>query len=383
MRDKIKSRKIVFLTGTRADFGKLKPLINVALKLNAENVHIFATGMHMLEQYGSTVFEIYKQGYPNVYLFNNVATDYSTDITLANTINGLSTYIRELQPGLIVVHGDRIEALAGAIVGSLNNIRVAHIEGGEVSGTIDGSIRHSITKLAHIHFVTNEMAKKRLVQMGEDARSIFVIGSPEVDIFKNGNLPSLAEVKKYYDIYFEQHALLVYHPNTTEADLVGSMIRNIVDAILEVEINFVVIHPNNDLGSSYIMKEYERLKGCKNFRLFPSINFESYITLLKNSLFILGNSSTGIREAPVFGVPSINIGTRQCNRGCGDSIFDVAEDKNDISNLINRISSKKERFPPTLVFGGGGSGEKFFRILAGEAIWVSPLQKPFIDIEKF
>ncbi|MDD1422367.1 UDP-N-acetylglucosamine 2-epimerase, partial [Dolichospermum sp. ST_sed1] len=152
-------KKIIFLSGTRADFGKLKSLIKIAESNDAFEVYIFATGMHMSAKYGSTVDEIYKAGFKNIFAYIN--SDNQMDRILARTIDGLSRYVGEINPDMIVVHGDRVEALAGAIVGSLNNILVAHIEGGEVSGTIDELLRHSITKLSHIHFVSNEEAKKR------------------------------------------------------------------------------------------------------------------------------------------------------------------------------------------------------------------------------
>ena len=177
-----KNKKIVFLTGTRADFGKLKPLINkIEGSENFEN-YVFVTGMHTLSKYGSTYDEVRKQKYKEMYIFMNQTHTTAMDIILANTIIGFSNFINEIKPDMIVVHGDRVEALAGAIVGSLNNILVAHIEGGEISGTIDELIRHSITKLSHIHFVANKEAKKRLIQMGEIDSNIYVIGSPDIDI---------------------------------------------------------------------------------------------------------------------------------------------------------------------------------------------------------
>lgn len=153
-------KRIVFLTGTRADFGKMKSLIKITQNSSLFDVHIFVTGMHMIEQYGKTIIEVQKSGFKNIYPFINHDEIVHMDRNLATTINGFSHYIGEMKPDLIVVHGDRIEAMAGAIVGSLNNILVAHIEGGEISGTIDELIRHSISKLAHIHLVSNEQAKK-------------------------------------------------------------------------------------------------------------------------------------------------------------------------------------------------------------------------------
>src|SRR5215831_7001960 len=175
-------KKIVFLTGTRADFGKMKSLIEVMRKNISFEVHIFATGMHMDNKYGYTVHEIEKCGYNNIYKYINHDNESMMDITLSRTVEGLANYVRMIIPDLIIVHGDRIEALAGAIVGALNNILVAHFEGGELSGTVDELIRHAVSKLSHTHFVANEEAKKRLIQMGELEESVFVIGSPDMDV---------------------------------------------------------------------------------------------------------------------------------------------------------------------------------------------------------
>ena len=165
-------KKVLFLTGTRADYGKLKSLMNIIEKSTSFQCSIFATGMHTLSRYGNTVNEIYKNGFQDIHTYMNQIKGDGMDIILANTIHGLSRYVHENRPDLIVVHGDRVETLAGAIVGTLNNILVAHIEGGELSGTVDELIRHSVSKLAHIHFVANAKAADRLKQLGEDSANI-------------------------------------------------------------------------------------------------------------------------------------------------------------------------------------------------------------------
>lgn len=185
-------KKLIFLTGTRADFGKLKSLIKVTQQSDVFDVHIFVTGMHLDEKYGYTVNEVYKSGFKNIHKFVNHKGVTSMDETLAKTIQGFSKFVKKQKPDLIIVHGDRVEALAGAIVGSLNNFLVAHIEGGEVSGTIDELIRHSVSKLSHVHLVSNPKAKKRLVQMGELKSSVYVIGSPDLDLMNPEFLPTLA-----------------------------------------------------------------------------------------------------------------------------------------------------------------------------------------------
>jgi len=149
-------KKIVFLTGTRADFGKLKSLISILDQHEQFEVYLFVTGMHLDEKYGYTVHEIERCGFKNIYQFENHHEDGLMDITLAKTINGFSAFTRSLKPDLVIIHGDRVEALAGASVGALNNYLVAHIEGGELSGTVDELIRHAVSKLSHVHFVANE-----------------------------------------------------------------------------------------------------------------------------------------------------------------------------------------------------------------------------------
>ena len=196
-------KKIVFLTGTRADFSKLKSLISITQKSKEYEVHLFVTGMHMNPLYGKTIDEIIKSGFNNIYPFVNHESIDSMDMTLAKTIEGFSSFILKIKPDLIVVHGDRVEAMAGAITGSLNNILVAHIEGGEISGTIDELIRHSISKMSHIHLVANKKAKSRLTQLGELPSSIFILGSPDLDLMNPKNLPKLSIAKEYYNINFK------------------------------------------------------------------------------------------------------------------------------------------------------------------------------------
>ncbi len=374
-------KRIVFLTGTRADFGKLKSLIAITQKSELFDVHIFATGMHMHSKYGKTVNEIFKSGFKNIYMYINHDEIDHMDRTLAKTIDGFSHYVSELKPDLIVVHGDRVEALAGAIVGSLNNILVAHIEGGEVSGTIDELIRHSVSKLAHLHFVANKKAKQCLVQMGELPQNIFIIGSPDMDVMFSDSLPPLKEVKSYYDIEFEEYAIAMFHPVTTEVDSIAEHSKNFVDALLESGKNYIVIYPNNDLGSDEILKEYKRLQSNERFRIFPSLRFEYFLVLLKNAEFMIGNSSAAIREAPEYGIPSIDIGTRQSNRVDAPTILHTGYEKEEILNAIRRVTSlKKSTKIRPKYFGEGKSDKLFYEILNEEKLWKTNKQKQFQEI---
>ena len=327
-------RKILFLTGTRADYGKMKALMAAIEEDDLFQCFIFITGMHTLNEFGDTKSEVINDGFKNIQVYMNQIIEEPMDLVLANTINGFSRYIRELKPDMIVIHGDRVEALAGAIAGAINNILVAHIEGGEVSGTIDESIRHAVSKFAHIHFVSNNKAQKRLIQLGEDNDSIFVIGSPDIDIILDKPSLEFEIIKKRYDISFNEYAILVYHPVTTEFDCLKQNISNVVDAILESNQNYIVINPNNDHGYKIILDEYRRLDDLDRIKRYPSIRFEFFIELLRHAQFIVGNSSIGIHEAPVLGLSSINIGSRQNNRFNHNLILNTTEEKDSILSAI-------------------------------------------------
>lgn len=372
-------KKILFLTGTRADYGKLKPLMIAVEESKDFECHIFVTGMHTLKEFGDTKSEIFKDKFKNIQVYMNQIIEEPMDLVLANTINGFSRYIRELKPDLIVIHGDRVEALAGAISGAINNILVAHIEGGELSGTIDESIRHSISKLAHLHFVSNIDAKNRLIQLGEDLNSIFVIGSPDIDIILKKPSINLDKIKKRYDIKFNNYGVLIYHPVTTENKLLKYQIKEIVDSVIESNYNYIVINPNNDYGHNIILDEYKRFDKIKNIKRYPSIRFEFFIELLRNAKFLIGNSSTGIHEAPVLGLPSINIGSRQNNRFKYESIINTTHSKKDILNAIEK-SKNLNILKKASYFGNGNSKNNFMNILNKGSIWNTSRQKIFKDI---
>lgn len=373
-------KKILFLTGTRADFGKIKSLISTLENNQEFEVFVFVTGMHLQKEYGYTLIEIERCNFKNIHAFQNHTHETTMDLTLAKTIEGFSSYCKKINPDLIVIHGDRVETLAGAIVGSLNNILVAHIEGGELSGTVDELIRHSVTKLSHIHFVSNDEAAKRLLQMGEIKSSIFTIGSPDIDIMFSENLPTEESVKEYYQIDFDQYAIVMFHPVTTEDKQMKQYVDDFVASLLAVNENFVVIFPNNDLGSKYIIDAYQKIANNKRFRIFPSLRFEYFLVLLKKAKFIIGNSSAGIREAPYYGIPIINIGTRQQNRTLNADIINVDYQKENIIKALHSVINHKIS-PTANDFGKGNSSELFLNSLLSSKIWEINHQKKFKNID--
>lgn len=341
---------------------------------------VFGTGMHMLSKYGNTINEIKRAGFDRVFMFINQIEGDSMELILAHTITGLTKFLHENHVDLIVIHGDRVEALAGAIVGALRNILVAHVEGGEVSGTIDDLMRHATSKLSHIHFVANTIAEKRLQQLGESESSIFHIGSPDVDIMLSDKLPSLDDAKKRYNVSFNSFSIAMLHPVTTEVDLQFKHASVFAEAMLESKKNYIVIYPNNDLGSHEIFSAYKSLNDNPRVRIFPSLRFEHFLTFLKHADFIIGNSSAGIHEAPIYGVPTINLGTRQLNRFQYESIFNAEFDKSAILENINKVV-KAKRFTPCDHYGDGTSAQKFMSVLTSEKMWQISQQKKFRDLK--
>ena len=371
-------KNILFVTGTRADFGKLKSIIKLVKSNKKFNTFIAITGMHLLKEYGSTYTEVEKSFKKNIFKFKNQSIGDDLETILKNTIDKFSKLVRKIKPDLIVLHGDRVESLACALVGSLNHILTAHIEGGEVSGNIDDSIRHAVTKLCHVHFVGNSKAKLRVINMGEKTQNVFQIGSADIDIMLSNKLRPIKKVKKYYDIPFGEYAILLWHPVTSEMGKLKNNTNKLVNFVNNSPENFIVINSNNDPGTQIILNCYKNKLNRKKNKLFQSIRFENFLTILKNAKFLLGNSSAGIYEAPLFGVPTINIGSRQYKRSNIKAIKNIEiDDLNNqtINNFINKYKKNKKQ-----IYGNGKTAEKFVNIIKKKSFWKISSQKYFSDI---
>ena len=378
---KIQIKRVLFITGTRADYGKIKSLMKRMDASPEYEVYVYVSGMHLLAKYGSTYKEVLKDKYQNVHVAFGQQYTQNMSYNMGNVLMSLSAYVEQISPDMILVHGDRIDALAGAVTGALNNILVAHIEGGEISCTIDDSIRHAVSKFAHLHFVCNEEAKNRIIQLGEPQENIYVIGSPDIDVMMGEELPDIEEVKQYYDIEFDKYGIFMYHPVTTEVDELQEHMDEIVAALKASQKKFVVIYPNNDLGTDIILRKIGReLEGEENFRVFPSIRFEYFLTLLKKASVIIGNSSAGIRESGVYGIPAIDIGTRQQGRYSIrklKNIQHVTENRDEILAAIENVGKYQVQCQS---FGKGNSTELFLDVLGKQTIWNSDVQKKFVDL---
>ncbi len=370
------SRSLLFVTGTRADFGKLEPLARAALA-EGFDVRFFVTGMHMLDRYGLTKMEVHRLEGVAVHEYLNQRPGDPQDLILAKTITGFSDYVTEHRPDLILTHGDRVEALACTLVAATNYIRSAHIEGGEVSGTIDEIFRHCNSKLASAHFVSSQAAARRVMALGEPPDSVHVIGSPELDFHAAPSGVTLADVKARYAIPFEDYGIAVFHPVTSEQATIPAQARDLFGALDASGRAFVVIAPNNDPGSDAIFAVLDSLPADR-FRILPSMRFAHFSELMRHARVMVGNSSAGVREAPFLGVPSLDVGTRQHNRAQAGSIA-VAEagDRAAILDFLREAWGRSH--PRDEGFGTGRAADRFVAVLGEDRFWRQSLQKEFRD----
>lgn len=374
LQTKSKAKKLLFVTGTRADFGKLEPLALAAQKEGFE-ISFFITGMHMMSRYGETRLEVKRFAGAEFFEFVNQREGDALEFILSKTILGFSDFVHEHRPDLVLIHGDRVEALAASIVCAMRYIPSAHIEGGEVSGTIDESIRHCNTKLCSTHFVSSEAARQRVLNMGEAPDRVYNIGSPELDTHAQASGVSLEEVKERYAIEFDDYGIVIFHPVTSEAKTIGVQAKSLFNCLESSGKNFVVIAPNNDPGTDEIFKVIESLPK-QRFRLIPSMRFKYFSELMKHASALIGNSSAGVREAPFLGLPSLDIGTRQNNRALADSVtvcsaLDTLAIEEFLQNQWNKRSSADAGY------GDGQAMQHFVQIIQSQDFWSKADQKVY------
>jgi UDP-N-acetylglucosamine 2-epimerase (hydrolysing) len=374
--DRVAGKRLLFVTGTRADFGKLEPLATAAAAAGFA-ISFFITGMHMMRRYGETRLEVNRFPGAEFFEFVNQREGDAQEFILSKTLLGFSDFVHEHRPDLVVIHGDRVEALAASIVCAMKYIPSAHIEGGEVSGTIDESIRHCNTKLCATHFVSSEAARARVLALGEAPESVYNIGSPELDTHARLSGVSIEQVKARYAIPFDDYGIVIFHPVTSEADSMGGQARALFDCLAASGKNFVVILPNNDPGTEDIFAVLATLPE-ERFRQIPSMRFNYFSELMKHAAVLVGNSSAGVREAPFLGLPSLDVGTRQNRRASSPSIvacsaFDAAA----IDTFLNRQWGT--RHPSDGSFGAGDAATRFVATLSMAAYWGRPVQKQFSE----
>jgi UDP-N-acetylglucosamine 2-epimerase (non-hydrolysing)/GDP/UDP-N,N'-diacetylbacillosamine 2-epimerase (hydrolysing) len=377
-------RRIAVVTGTRAEYGLLYPVLKAIEARPELKLSLVVTGMHLSHEFGYTVREIEKDGFPidariDMLLTSDTLGAMAKSVGLG--IIGFSQAWEQLKPDIILVLGDRVEPLAAAISGAYMNFTVAHISGGDVTrGGLDEYARHAITKFAHIHFPATKRSAERVVKMGEDEWRVHVVGSPALDIILNEPLLSpQALVQKFGLKLSKPLVLVVQHPVTTQVDEAPKQMRETLEAIVEIGYPTVLVYPNADAGSRSmidVIKEYEKYPFLKTHKSLPR---REYLSLMKAASVMVGNSSSGIVEAPSFGLPVVNVGIRQEGRERGKNVIDVEHDKSKIIRAIEKALKDKKFLAEVKKcenpYGDGKTGPRIAEILSKTKITARLLQK--------
>jgi len=376
-------RKICVVTGTRAEYGVLKPIMRAIDNNPKLELSIIATGMHLSKEFGYSFNEIIKDGF-NVNEKVEMNPERDSGISMAKSVGkgiiGISDALNKIKPDIVLVIGDRIEALAATITAAYMNIIVAHISGGDVTRAgLDESVRHVITKLSHIHFPSTKKSAGRVLKMGEDKWRIFQVGAPCLDTILHEKFFSRKEVEKKFNLESgKDFIVLLQHSITTETEKVESQITETLWAIKELGIQTIIIYPNSDAGGRKIInkiKEYEKLPFISSYKNLPQ---KDYFSLLKHARALVGNSSSGIIESSSFKLPVVNIGIRQEGRERANNVIDVNHDRKEILKAMKKALS--EEFKRKLrncvsPYGDGKTAQRITKVLSEIKINKRLLQK--------
>ena len=364
-------RKIVVTTGTRAEYGILRPILKLIQKSKKLELYLIVTGTHLSKTRGFTINEIKKDGFKifkTIPMMPEKDTGYFMSLALGKAIVNFSDVFYKVKPHLNLILGDRDEMLASSIAAYHMNIPNAHIHGGDKSGGIDEYTRHAITKMSNIHFAASKESKKRIIKLGENPKYVFLTGSPSIDEISSNKITSKEELEKKYHLKLNgDEILLLYHSITTEPELSGKHVKIILDAIVHLRKSTIAILPNNDAGSKKIYN-YLRLFSRKYdfIKLYASLPRSDFLGMLKNCGVLVGNSSSGIIEASYFKTPVVNIGKRQEGREKGAHVFDVKEISNSsVSTTISSALRNKKshnKFNKN-VYGSGNASKKIVEYL--------------------
>lgn len=374
---KLNRRKVCVILTTRGNYAKMKSVITKIEAAEDLELQLVLGGMVVMEKYGR-ILDNLANSELKVQRNINFVIGGESPVTMTKSaglaVNEFATVFEHLEPDIVIVIADRFECLSIAMAAAYMNITVAHIEGGEVSGSIDESIRHAITKMAHIHFPASEEAAVRIERMGETKDSIFTVGGTSMDIIRQMDLDDLKAVRNYQhdygmgeilDIESGKYLILIQHPVTTEYEKNLVYIYETIEALEMLKMETIWIMPNMDAGADGINKgirQFRERRHPEYIHFFKSLAIEMFAPLLNNAACILGNSSSGIREAAFLGTPTVNIGTRQNGRERGANVIDVPNNRDDIVNAVKK-QLEHGKYAPNYLYGDGYASDKIIDAL--------------------
>jgi len=373
-------RKIIAVTGARSEYDLM---FSIYEKLNSRDdidFSIIITGPHLSEKYGLTASYVERDEFKisdKIYSLLDSDQKLARIASIGNQIPLLVQTLSREKPDIVLVAGDREEAISVSMTCAFMDIAIAHFFGGDIAkdGNIDNSVRYAASKFAHLHFTTLEEHKNNLLKLGEEDWRIHVMGNPALDRFLKIDTISKSDLLKHFSIEDNrEYCVLIQHSIITEVEEQRKRILITLEAIVESGYFCFINYPNSDAGSSEIINAYDEylVKYPDQFKLFKNLDRKHYVNLLRNANFLLGNSSSGLLEAPSLGLPAINIGSRQRGRVHGDNVIFVDNDKEEIAKAIDFVNSDKEYLAQVAKkqnpYGDGNSAEKAVEVLASVKI---------------
>jgi UDP-hydrolysing UDP-N-acetyl-D-glucosamine 2-epimerase len=368
-------RDVCIVVNSRANYGRIVSVMKAVREHPKLDLQLILGASALLSRFGSLGERVEADGFRPIAMVHTII-EGETPTTMAKStglaIIELATQFENLRPDVVLTVADRFETMATAVAASYMNIPLAHTQGGEVTGSIDESVRHAITKLAHAHFPATELAAKNIIRMGEDPATVFLTGCPSIDAIASLDLSLPHDIFSRYrgvggDLDPSQPYLVVLqHPVTTEYGRGLDQINETLGAITALEMQTVWLWPNVDAGSDEISKGlrvYRERRNPKNVHFYKNFSVEDYARLIHNCACLIGNSSSSLREGAFLGVPSVNIGTRQSGRERGTNVIDVDYDAGQIERAVRRQMAAG-RYQRSSLFGDGTAGAKIADILA-------------------
>ena len=375
-------RKVLYVSGTRAEYGLMKATLQKIQSHPNLDMEIAVTGMHLMPQFGETIEEIKEDGWK----IHPIRATYEEDNKesmarfVGRFVQLLIPTIARVKPHFILLLGDRGEMLGGAIGGTYLTIPVAHVHGGDTTSTVDEFVRHAITKLAHIHFPATKKAAERIIKMGEEPWRVSVAGAPGLDSILHQKLRTKKDIAEIYGINFLRPLLLVLqHPVTIELPHAAQQMRETMEAVRRLKHQTIVLYPNADAGGRRMIRVIEQYRKYPFLQIYKTVPHGDYISLLKFASVILGNSSSGIIEAPSFHLPAVNIGTRQGKRERAGNTIEADYRRAEIAKAIRKALYDK-RFQNQMKkckspYGSGRAGERIAAALSTIQINTRLIQK--------
>jgi GDP/UDP-N,N'-diacetylbacillosamine 2-epimerase (hydrolysing) len=376
-------RRITYITGTRADYGLFSQTLRQLEEHPDLELELIVTAMHLAPEFGNTVQIVENDGFKIAGRVETLLTG-DTGASMARAVGlgilGMTQSLETTRSDVLIVLGDRGEMLAGAIAAAHLNIAVAHVHGGEVSGTIDESVRHAITRFAHIHFPSTLENAERLAKMGEDPARIHLVGAPGIDYLRTTEPMDRSELEADLGIDLSQPVILMtQHPVSTEVEDAAEQMRITLETIKSMGIQTIITYPNADSGSQAMLQVLNEYRSLPFIRVWRNLGQRRYVSVLRHANAMIGNSSSGIIEAPFFGLPVVNIGTRQQGRQRASNVLDTPHDRQAIEEALRTALSDESFIQQarhcTNPYGDGRAGERIVEVLASISLGREYLQK--------